>query len=61
MGPVRAYPTSAPHLLILAAVGYDVLDLARGDAHDVNGVTDHVGGALLAFRSGGLLLFSDHR
>jgi hypothetical protein len=27
--------------------------LARQDAHNLHGIADHIGGALLAFRSGG--------
>src|SRR4029079_11670229 len=38
--------------LVLAVVGREVLFLLPGqDAHDLDGVADHVGGALLAFGS----------
>jgi len=36
--------------------GRGFLDLARGDAHDVHGVADHVGRALLALGPVGILL-----
>ncbi len=39
---------------ILDVVGRFVGFLAGGDAHDADGVADHVGGALLSFRSGGI-------
>jgi hypothetical protein len=47
--------TLAPHSfrgLALAIVRRGVLNLACGNAHDVNLVADHVGGAFLAFRPG---------
>src|SRR3954447_25668161 len=43
--------------LVLPVVGREVLLLLPGgDAHDLDGVADYVGGALLAFRSLGHLL-----
>ena len=46
----RAAPTERLRNLVLAVVRGKVLGfLARGDAHDLDGVADHVGGALLAF------------
>ena len=51
---MNAAATIAPapqHLRALARA--NEVRLARGDLHDTHGVADHVGGALLALRSGG--------
>src|SRR4029079_1429125 len=53
LSPRRAAaPSERLRSLVLAVVGAEVLDfLPRGDLGHTDGVADHVGGALLAFRS----------
>ena len=51
----RAFPALSAKLLrggVLAVVDYVFRFLAGGNAHDLHGIADHVGGALLSFRSG---------
>src|SRR5262245_56785701 len=54
-GPRPAAPlTQRLSRLVLAVVGPEALLLhARGHAHDLDGVADHVGRALMAFGSSG--------
>jgi hypothetical protein len=49
---LAAAPRKRLRSFVLAVVGTEVLLLLAGeDAHHLDGVADHVGGALLAFRS----------
>jgi len=48
--PTFARPVLPPFGLGASNIFFD---LAGRDAHDFDGVADHIGGALLAFRAGG--------
>ena len=49
----RAALEPAPPHVLLRRIGrrLNVLSLTRGDPHDMDGVTDHVGGSALALRA----------
>ena len=53
---VTAWIPGSPRRRFAAAPPWDDVGfLASGNAHDADGIADHVGVALLAFRSGGHL------
>src|SRR4051812_214114 len=53
-------PTQFDGGLVLAVLGHWLLDFTRRDPHDVDGVRDHVSGALLTLRTFGHMLIAKH-